>query len=82
MILCGWLWDIEQGGCYTRNKGVQTITLKKAFKDTNYTVVSNAGNGTDTGEWPTGAAKRYSTTQIQTMHFRGGVEVQWYACGY
>ena len=69
----GW---IEQGGCWTGSTGT-TVTLLKAFRDTNWTLAFANWGGTC-------YARKSGTNQI-VMHDVANANSQgysWYACGY
>lgn len=67
---------IEQGGCWTGSTGT-TVTLLKAFRDTNWTLAFANWGGTC-------YARKSGTNQI-VMHDVANANSQgysWYACGY
>lgn len=83
----GW---IEQGGRVTKTASSGTITFSKAFKDTNYTFVSQEGAGTngeatgtstDTGGYGDNLGVTNFTTTTVRYSCVATRHICWYACG-
>lgn len=69
----------EQGGCKSASSG--TITYKKAFKDTNYTLVGGTIPGTMSATYEhVNLGSQTATSFYYTCY--DGFALKWYACGY
>ncbi len=80
----GW---IEQGGYFACTAFQNTVTLHKAFKDTNFTLLASLTWGSNTNaKYPPREIRtsRTTTTVILTSayNYESSMGVTWYACGY
>ena len=73
----GW---IEQGG-YSSSMPV-TVTLLKAFSNTNYTVQATMNSNNNVGNYENLAISNKATTGFKIYQHTISNAVSWYACGY
>lgn len=81
----GW---IEQGGKMSASEGYteQTVTFKKAFTSTNYSVFKANSTSNSGGDrvWLSGfgVLSKSTTNFTHRYHYGGACTMDWYACGY